>query len=224
MYLTVLHGHGTSSCPGASGAPTECTARTNDPLSSIARSAGAPIRVMIRIETDHVRRVGDLHPELGDLAAQRAHAERHHVHSAAAHAAVEDLGERLAHLVGRDPVVGRARVLLPLRADERAVLDAGHVAGVRGTVEAVRPQPGIQPGEGPALDEQAGQPLPLGLRAVAPDDVVGPGQRRDLTDPLGQLREGLSRPRNGLRPTLPSLLPRTSSRHATVKIGPNGRG
>ena len=54
MYLTELHGHGTSAStpePGASGAPTECTHRTNDPLSSIARSAGVPIRVMIRIET-----------------------------------------------------------------------------------------------------------------------------------------------------------------------------
>ena len=51
MYLTGLHGHGTSAWPGSSGAPTEWTARTNDPLSSIARSAAVPIRVMIRIET-----------------------------------------------------------------------------------------------------------------------------------------------------------------------------
>src|SRR6266496_2067321 len=51
MYLTGLHGHGTSACPGASGAPTVCTARTNDPEDSIAASAGVPIRVMIRIET-----------------------------------------------------------------------------------------------------------------------------------------------------------------------------
>ena len=51
MYLVSLHGHGTSACPGASGAPTECTHRTNDPDDSIAASAAAPIRVMIRIET-----------------------------------------------------------------------------------------------------------------------------------------------------------------------------
>ena len=51
MYLTGLHGHGTSACPGASGAPTEWTALTNDPRSWISRSAGAPIRVMIRIDT-----------------------------------------------------------------------------------------------------------------------------------------------------------------------------
>src|SRR5690348_10526622 len=51
MYLVSLHGHGPSACPGESGAPTECTALTNDPLSSINRSAGRPIRVMIRIDT-----------------------------------------------------------------------------------------------------------------------------------------------------------------------------
>ena len=51
MYLTWLHGHGTSAWPGFSGAPTEWTALTNDPDSSIERSAGAPILVMIRIET-----------------------------------------------------------------------------------------------------------------------------------------------------------------------------
>ncbi len=50
MYFSELQGHGTSAWPGDSGAPTECTALTNDPLSSIARSAGVPILVMIRIE------------------------------------------------------------------------------------------------------------------------------------------------------------------------------
>ena len=50
MYLVSLHGHGTSACPGASGAPTEWTARTKEPRSSISRSAAVPIRVMIRIE------------------------------------------------------------------------------------------------------------------------------------------------------------------------------
>jgi hypothetical protein len=51
MYLTGLHGHGTSACPGASGAPTEWMARTNVPDDSISRSASVPIRVMIRIDT-----------------------------------------------------------------------------------------------------------------------------------------------------------------------------
>ena len=51
MYFVLLHGQGTSAWPGPSGAPTEWTARTNDPVSSIARSAGVPILVMIRIDT-----------------------------------------------------------------------------------------------------------------------------------------------------------------------------
>ena len=51
MYLVRLHGHGTSAWPGSSGAPTEWTARTKDPRSSIKRSAGVPILVMIRIDT-----------------------------------------------------------------------------------------------------------------------------------------------------------------------------
>ena len=43
--------------------------------------------------------------------------------------AVEQPGERLAHLGGRLPVVRRAGVLLALGADEGAVLDAGDVDG-----------------------------------------------------------------------------------------------
>ena len=51
MYLVVLHGQGTSAWPARSGAPTECTARTNEPCSSKSCSAGVPILVMIRIDT-----------------------------------------------------------------------------------------------------------------------------------------------------------------------------
>src|SRR4051794_38992964 len=52
MYLlSALHGHGTSSWPSASGAPTECTQGTNSPSSPSTSSAAWPMRVMIRIET-----------------------------------------------------------------------------------------------------------------------------------------------------------------------------
>src|SRR5262249_49599052 len=81
----------------------------------------------------------------------------------------------------------RSRVFLSLRADERAVLHPRHIRRIRGTPEAVRPQLRVQPGEGPVLDEQAGQPVPFGLRAVTPDDRVRLGQLRDLIDPPGQL-------------------------------------
>lgn len=51
MYLVELHGHGTSTWPCSSGAPTECTQRTKSPRSSMRRSARSPMRVMIRMET-----------------------------------------------------------------------------------------------------------------------------------------------------------------------------
>ena len=64
---------------------------------------------------------------------------RHHVHRAALHRAAEELAELLAHLGRVAPVVGRARVRLLLGADERAVLDAGHVVRVGAGQERVRP-------------------------------------------------------------------------------------
>ena len=114
MYLVSLHGHGTSAWPGASGAPTECRPGRTNPSRSIARSAGVPIRVMIRIETTTYGESVISTPSWAIAAAERAHAERDHVHGAAAHAAVEELREGLAHLVRVDPVVGRAGVLLVL--------------------------------------------------------------------------------------------------------------
>ena len=50
MYLVWLHGQGTSAWPGCSGAPTECTARTKNPLVPSASRTAAPIRVITRIE------------------------------------------------------------------------------------------------------------------------------------------------------------------------------
>ena len=50
MYLlSALHGHGTSSWPSASGAPTECRHGTKSPSSPITSSASWPMRVMIRM-------------------------------------------------------------------------------------------------------------------------------------------------------------------------------
>src|SRR5579859_7500398 len=50
MYLTGLHGQGTSACPGASGAPTEWTARTKNPSAPSRDNTAVPVRVMICIE------------------------------------------------------------------------------------------------------------------------------------------------------------------------------
>ncbi len=52
MYLwSLLHGQRTSSCPAASGIPTECRQGTNLPSVPRASIASRPIRVMIRMLT-----------------------------------------------------------------------------------------------------------------------------------------------------------------------------
>ncbi len=50
-FVSAFVGHGTSSWPGSSGAPTECTQGTNSPSSPSTSSAPWPMRVMIRMET-----------------------------------------------------------------------------------------------------------------------------------------------------------------------------
>src|SRR5659263_248518 len=51
MYFSLLHGHGTSCSPSASGLPTVCTAGTKKPSSPSRSSVPVPIRVMIRMDT-----------------------------------------------------------------------------------------------------------------------------------------------------------------------------
>ena len=110
-----------------------------------------------------VGRIGELHADLRHGRADRAHAEGQHVHGAAAHAAGEELLELPAHLERIFPVVGRPRVVLRQRADEGAIFDAGHVAGIRARVIAARPQLLVQLDERAAGDHllrRAGRILP----------------------------------------------------------------
>src|SRR4051794_11949082 len=52
MYLFLLHGHGTSGCPGPSGMPTLCMHGTTRLVSlSISWNTGRPIRAIIRMLT-----------------------------------------------------------------------------------------------------------------------------------------------------------------------------
>ncbi len=51
MYFVSLQGHGTSCWPGASGAPTLCTAGTQDAPRAIASRAGSPMRVIVPMLT-----------------------------------------------------------------------------------------------------------------------------------------------------------------------------
>jgi hypothetical protein len=134
-----------------------------------------------------VGRVGDLDAQGGDLGPDRTHAERHDVHRATAHAALEEARQGLAHLLRILPVVRRTGVDLALGADEGPALDPGDVGGVGCGVKTVRAQCLVEREEGALADHQGGQPRPFLIRAVAPFDAVGLGELGDRIDPLEQL-------------------------------------
>ena len=160
MYLcSALHGQATSLCPGASGAPTECTHGTNAPSVPSTSNTARPMRVMMPHVDDDVRAVGDLDADVRDVTADRPHRERHDVHRAAAHAAVEQAVERLAHLRRRDPVVGRTGILLAFAADERAVLDARDVGGSDRARKLFGPLRRIEPCQRARGDHLRAQPV-----------------------------------------------------------------
>ncbi|OWW20117.1 hypothetical protein AYR66_12055 [Noviherbaspirillum denitrificans] len=134
-----------------------------------------------------VRGIGQLDADVGDRGTQRAHGERHHVHGAAAHAAVEQPVQGGAHFSGRHPVVGRAGVFLFRGADEGAVFDARHVGRVGAGQVAVRALGIVQLLHGAGGNHLCAQPIVFFLRAVAPVDALGLGQRGDFRDPVDQL-------------------------------------
>ncbi len=137
-----------------------------------------------------VRAVGDLDAEHRALRGQRAHAERDHVHRAAAHAAAVQLGHDTLHVRRRHPVVRRPGILRIDRADERALLDPGHVGRVGPRPERVGLELVVEPDERAGGDESVGESLPLGVRAVDPDDPVGRGEFGYFTNPGEQALMG----------------------------------
>ena len=136
----------------------------------------------------HVGAVGQLHANVGDVAAQRAHAEGHHVHGAALHAAVEQRLQRGAHFSGIHPVVGGAGVFLLGRADVGAVFHAGHVRWVRPGQEAAGALGRVELLEGASLHQLVAQAVVLFLGAVAPVDAVGLAQGCHIGHPGQQAR------------------------------------
>ena len=136
---------------------------------------------------DDVGRVGDLDAVLGDRVADRAHRERDHVHRAALHAALVALEHELLHDLGVHPVVRGTRVDLLLGADERAALDARHVALVRAGEIALGALLLVQLDELAVLDHHLADREVLLLRALHDHDLVG---RADLV-PLVNPREHL---------------------------------
>src|SRR5699024_4683240 len=130
--------------------------------------------------------VGDLDTELGDVAAEGAHAEGDDVHRAPAHGASENFVEGGAHRVRGDPVVGRARVLFAFGADEGAVLHTRDVARVRCCVEAVGAFGRVETFESAFVHEKVRQPGPLLVGTVTPHDLVGLCEFCDLSYPSNE--------------------------------------
>jgi hypothetical protein len=132
----------------------------------------------------HVRRIGQFDADVGDRRTERAHRKRHHVHRAAAHAAVEQAVERGAHFGRGHPVVGRAGVFLLFAADEGAVFHARHVGRIGAGQVAVRALGIVQLFHGAGGDHLGAQAVILFLGTVAPVDTVGLGQGRHFGDPV----------------------------------------
>ena len=185
--------------------PTECTHGTNSPSAPSASSAPWPMRVMIRMFATTQARVGQLDADVGDRRAERAHRERHDVHRAPLHAAVEQAGELVAHLDGVGPVVRRTGVVLVLRADERAVLDARDVARVRAREVGVRALGVGQARERARVHELLGEAVVLLRRAVAPVDLASASSGRRSRRPRQAASHSSSARSSGSRVAPPVL-------------------
>ena len=128
--------------------------------------------------------VGHFNADLGERAADGAHAVRNNVHGAARHHIFVQ-GQQLGlHFVGVHPVDHHAVVRLVGGADERAVLHAGHVV-FRGMVQHAAGQLLLvqlrQLARGERLLTQGAQ---LAFRTVDPDGFVRGHELFHLFDPV----------------------------------------
>ena len=138
---------------------------------SISSKTCCPMRAMMRMLTTTYGESVSCTPICDIGRADRAHAEREHVHRAALHRAAErDPSGASSHLERIFPVVGRPRGVLRERTDERAILDARHVARIRPRVVAARPQVLVELDECAGLHHLRAQRVVLVLGAVHPMD------------------------------------------------------
>ena len=130
--------------------------------------------------------VRQLDADVRNRRAQRAHAERDHVHGAAGHAAVKQGLQRGAHLGRGHPVVGRAGVVFFGRADVGAVFHPRHVARVAQREKAVRPLGFVQFFERAGVHQLLAQALVFSVAAVTPIHGVGLAQGDHVCHPGDQ--------------------------------------
>ena len=139
---------------------------------------------------DDVGGVGDFDADFADGRIERAHRKRNDIHRAALHAALEQGEQFFLHRRRVGPVVCRAGFFLGFGADERAVLDARHVAGVRAGEVAAGALLGVQLGERAMRHQQITKRLVFFFRSVAPVDVVRLAQFGHLPHPGNKVLVG----------------------------------
>ena len=156
MYFSLLHGHGTSFWPGASGAPTECMhGTTRLKSSSIRLNTSLPIRAMIRMltttygESVSCTPICDIGEPIGPMLNGSTYIVRPRMQPSNSPSSVLRISNGSTQLL-----VGPGGFLRE-RADEGAILDARDVARVAAGEEAAGPQLLVQPDEGAALDHLA---------------------------------------------------------------------
>ena len=158
----------------ASGTPTECTHGTNAPsVPSTSYTARSHARHDAHADDD-VGAVGDLDADVRDRTAERSHRERHDVHRASAHAAVEQARAACARIFAGatqlfvGPASSSRSLQMNVRSSTRATSDGS---------ERARKLPGrllrIEPMQRSRCDHRVAQALVFGIAAVAPDDRAG---------------------------------------------------
>ena len=139
---------------------------------------------------DDIRRISDFDSDAGHGGTDRTHEKRNHIQGAAAHRAGEQPRQRCSHLCRVAPVVGGAGVALGFGTDERAAFHAGHVVGVAAREERVRAEFSVERDERRRGDQFVDQVLTFTQRPVAPVNLVGGGEPRNLVNPLPQVVAG----------------------------------
>ena len=154
-------------------------------LAQLLQDLSADARHNVHVHDD-VRRVGQLHADLGDGRADRTHGERDHVQGATLHAALVKPGHCLLQFGGVDPVGRRAGVLLLLARDVGAVFHARNVGSVGAGEIASGALLRVQLGEHAGRDQRVAHRLVFFFRAIAPDHVLGLCELREILDPSDQ--------------------------------------
>ena len=147
--------------PGRAPAGRRPSGRAHeDPLPNQA-SAGVPILVMIRIDTANIAAESVTSPPTGRCCRRAGPCKNGITYMVRPRMQPPKISANVLRIsAGRDPVVGRARVLFPLRADEGAILNPCHITRVRAHQKLFGRSFGFSR-MNPVLHEQTGQPLPL---------------------------------------------------------------